>query len=1286
MIHSLRCPEPELLARLLAGTLKEKEQRELTAHLDHCPRCRAELERLASGEEAWKETARRFGEQANRESESILQEVLARLRKSGTGEQTRAESEKSADDPLSFLRFNQGWGKHLSEDINRVIGDAMKSVDEALAFLRPPREPEKFGNLAHYEVMQDIGHGGMGVVLKAFDPRLHRVVAIKVMAPALANNGSARQRFEREARAAAAVRNEHVIDIYAVGEENGLSYLVMEYIAGRSLQERIDQSGPMELKEILRIGLQTANGLAAAHAQGLIHRDIKPANILLENGVERVKITDFGLARAVDDASLTQSGVITGTPQYMSPEQARGETIDHRTDLFSLGSVLYAMCAGRPPFRASTTMGMLRLVSDETPRPIREINPEISERLAEIIAQLQAKDPAARFQSAAEVAAALEQHLAEVQQPGWNAVDPPVEQSCKPDDRIQESQRSRWRVVGAVGALLLLGLGMAEATGVTQVVPTVIRIARGDGTLVVEIEGPEIQVTIEGEGEELIFRGAGIQEIRLCPGAYKLKTRGEGNPVLSVEEFTITRGGKCIVRITNEAAKGAVDAGRILPSGPPVPDHEVVPATLRRRQPATVTINPEPLPEIAAGAPLNDLALVGRPATLPGIRSWTIETRHHRAPVENVAYSPDGRWLATACIGGAVRIWEAKTQRLVRILVVPKTTSAEWLRGLAWSPDSRYLATSQQNAAVELWEVETGRRLRTLRSPGPIRTVAWSPDGRSLAGSGWFQNAVIWDVAAGELRRLLTGHTDSIQGLAWSPDSQKLASGSDDKTARIWDAETGQSLGTLKGHTGPVKAVAFSPYDGGLHLATASYDRTVRIWNAKEGICIYKLVGHSGEVWAVEWSPDGKRLASGCTDSQVILWDADAGKQIRLLVGHKHIVASLSWSPDGQTLASGSCDTTVALWSVGKRPGSTIPGVTQWSNNFPLWSPNGKYMVTGAKNARLWSAETGEQLHSFPEHLGIARAWSPDSKLLVTTDWKGGLWLWDSEERSLRSSVSPHDKVMRAAAWSPDGKTLATGDESGNVALWGGTEDDWKKGQSPKWMYLTDFAQVKARIETLAFSPDSATLAWADADGKVHLWDVKRRKRGHTYAVHSKRIRTLVWAPKERIIATGAEDGVVRLWEPDTDRILHTLTGFHDRVVALAFSPDGKPLATADGWGDVRLWDPTTGKQLRRLHGPTSPLLSLTWSPDGKRLAGGGELATTHIWDTTNGQVQAVLIGLPTNEALAIGATGHYRCTPGVERDLVYIVQTDKGQETLTPEEFAKKYKWKNDPQLIMTR
>lgn len=283
-------------------------------------------------------------------------------------------------------------------------------------FLEPADKAGCIGRLGYYEVIDVIGRGGMGIVFRALDPRLNRIVAIKVLAPELAASPLARRRFLREAQAAAAVSHPHVVTIHAVDEAK-LPYLVMECIVGQSLQQKLDQVGPLRLTEILRIGSQIAEGLAAAHRQGLIHRDIKPANILLENGVERVKITDFGLARAADDAAITRTGEVSGTPQYMSPEQAHGDKVDPRSDLFSLGCVLYAMCTGRSPFRADSVAAAIRRVCDDTPRPITEINAEIPVWLIDLVDILLAKQPEDRFQTADEVAVALEKCLVRVQRP-----------------------------------------------------------------------------------------------------------------------------------------------------------------------------------------------------------------------------------------------------------------------------------------------------------------------------------------------------------------------------------------------------------------------------------------------------------------------------------------------------------------------------------------------------------------------------------------------------------------------------------------------------------------------------------------------------------------------------------------------------------------------------------------------------------------------------------------------------------------------------------------------------
>jgi serine/threonine protein kinase len=277
---------------------------------------------------------------------------------------------------------------------------------DALAFLAPPGRSDSVGRIGHYEVLEVLGRGGFGIVYRAFDDVLQRVVAVKVLAPSMAVTSPARKRFLREAQSSAKVRHGNAVQIYEIGEQP-LPYLVMEFVPGETLQQRLDRTGPLDVPEVLRIGRQIAAGLAAAHGTGLVHRDIKPSNILIGGPDGQVKITDFGLARAADDASLTRSGAVAGTPMYMSPEQARGEKVDARTDLFSLGSVLYAMLTGRPPFRASTTLAVLNRVAEDQPRPIREVIPEVPEWLCRIVDKLHAKDPAGRFASAREVADVL---------------------------------------------------------------------------------------------------------------------------------------------------------------------------------------------------------------------------------------------------------------------------------------------------------------------------------------------------------------------------------------------------------------------------------------------------------------------------------------------------------------------------------------------------------------------------------------------------------------------------------------------------------------------------------------------------------------------------------------------------------------------------------------------------------------------------------------------------------------------------------------------------------------
>ncbi len=384
MNHEATHYDRDCLRRLLEDGLPEPLASEAAEHVADCADCRRQLESLAGDPEWWS--------RASSGVKAILADPAAYLSSSGDIQAVR-ELASSADSSDSF------------------------ATDFAVDFLEPCEDRALLGRMGEYEILEVIGRGGMGIVLKGYQRELNRYIAVKVLAPHLAQSAAARKRFAREAQATAAIVHPHVMAIHAVAAAARLPYLVMPFVACESLQQRLDRDGPLDVKDVLRIGLQAANGLAAAHAQGLVHRDVKPANILLETSVDRVMLTDFGLARAVDDATLTRTGIIAGTPQYMSPEQAGGDAVDHRSDLFSLGSVLYAMCTGRPPFRAETMFGVLRRIRETPPRPIREINADVPEWLERIVLKLLSKEAADRIATAIATATLLEQCLAHVQQP-----------------------------------------------------------------------------------------------------------------------------------------------------------------------------------------------------------------------------------------------------------------------------------------------------------------------------------------------------------------------------------------------------------------------------------------------------------------------------------------------------------------------------------------------------------------------------------------------------------------------------------------------------------------------------------------------------------------------------------------------------------------------------------------------------------------------------------------------------------------------------------------------------
>jgi hypothetical protein len=428
MSHSLSCPPLCALEGFTLGQITEDDAAALERHLAQCECCLKTLHTL-KGDDMLTQLVQGQAAAARPPSDPLIDGLIHRLKVLCPG--TPA--------PV----FRTPWAQ---------TGEAASASTDT-DFLAPPEAPGEIGRLASYRILKVLGSGGMGIVFHAEDVHLGRPVALKALRPALAASAAARQRFLREARSAAALADDHIIKIYHVGEDRGIPFLAMELLEGETLENRLRREGKLPASEVIRIGREVAAGLAAAHAQDLIHRDVTPANILLERATGKVKLVDFGLARAADDtAGLTGPGVLAGTPAYMSPEQARGLPIDCRCDLFSLGSVLYALCAGRPPFPAESALAVLRQVESDTPPPVRAVNPEIPDWLAALIGRLHEKEPADRIQSAAEVVNLLGK--------GGSA-----KESRRPP-RLRQGRR--WLVAAAVVLGFGTALGLSEGLGVTR--------------------------------------------------------------------------------------------------------------------------------------------------------------------------------------------------------------------------------------------------------------------------------------------------------------------------------------------------------------------------------------------------------------------------------------------------------------------------------------------------------------------------------------------------------------------------------------------------------------------------------------------------------------------------------------------------------------------------------------------------------------------------------------------------------------------------------------------------
>ncbi len=553
-------------------------------------------------------------------------------------------------------------------------------------------------------------------------------------------------------------------------------------------------------------------------------------------------------------------------------------------------------------------------------------------------------------------------------------------------------------------------------------------------------------------------------------------------------------------------------------------------------------------------------------------RAWQAHTDNIYA----LAFSPDGRTLASGSWDGAIKLWDMEGGALLW-----KNWSTDSIERLAFAPDGRTLASGGDDATVRLWDAKLGTHLQTLTGhSGPVYALAWSPDGSLLASGGFDMQIRLWEmqeVQPETSARMLTGHTDWVLALAFAPDGRTLASGSFDRTVNLWDMDSRRVRETLTGHTNLVHATAWSP-DGRL-VASCGFDKTIWIWDVERRSYRTALHGHTAAVFAIAFTPDSRSLLSGSDDATLRVWDMESGQCVHIMQSYAVLLYEIAWSHDGSRLASAGSDRLVIIWDMAARMPPRV-------------------------------------LHGHPWFV-FGVAWSPDDRLLASSGWDDTVRIWDASTGSIVLTLRDPDRFetfFYSIAWSPDGKFLASGSYQQGVQVWEVTTGKCR------WVGQTD---TPARIRKVAWSPDGTRLASCGDDGSVCLWQTSDGTLLAKLQKHRGLAASVAWSPDGTRLASGggsSSRGELFIWEARSGECLYTLSEPNAVVQALAWSPSGTQLLSGSSDGMLRWWDLQHGECVRVRKAHQGAVQSLKSSPDGQRLASCGDDGAIQVWDQESGE------------------------------------------------------------------
>jgi WD40 repeat protein len=1061
------------------------------------------------------------------------------------------------------------------------------------------------GQFGHFQLLEEIGHGGMGIVYRARDTALNRPVALKLILAGPFAGQKAVKRFRVEAEAAARLDHPNIVPIYEVGEQDGRPFYSMKFMEGGTLAGWLALHGEgLDARKAVGLLAKVARAVHHAHQRAVVHRDLKPGNILLD-GQGEPHVSDFGIAKWLDRTErMTQSDATLGSPSYMSPEQTIGPSDELTTasDTYSLGALLYHLLTGRPPFQAATALATMEMVLRQDPAPLRTLRAAVDPDLETICLKCLEKNPRDRYSSADALAEELER---------WLRGEPIQARPCPPAMRLWKWMRRRpgTATFAAIAVLATVGFVVGQAIMNLRLSRANTEVRTGNARLeasLYELRWRQVEEAARSGArhEAIAWLSSFLRQapsdavavmrlLSLLSSAnfplIHVPTLVHEAPVRAVEfnqagdRLVSTTAGR-VARVWNTRS-GAMEAVLDHPS-PVVESHFV-----GRDDQKLLTISEEPklrLWDLGTGRIVHEQSL---------------GSLNDRAiPRRRVEITADRQRVAVNIQSNAIVLLDANSGAPLR----PEFQRAEPIHRFALSADGQLLAAA--TFQVRIWETENGREpLPPVALDQPATALRFSEDGRWLAYSCKSGYRVMSTVT-GESGALISIPTSTLVLVA---NSGNIVSSFEEGTPRAFDFRTGQDCGAPFGNPRLdwERQRALDP----LRFPDRNSDRA-HLLDPASGRAESEGFFHDGWIVDAKLDPEGRLAATASLDHTVRLWSIEMGAALPITLQAGTPVYEAQWSPSGDAIMStsfGEAGAFLQLWNAQtgrlRVPVQPLGGVAY----FAAWAPDGTRFATGSQDftARIWDGKTGQPLSPPLPHDGVVvhSVFSPTTNVLATGADDASVRLWNSQTGQpiavpMRTSHTP-----LKLAFSRDGHRLAAGCEDGSIRVW----------SVPDGHLVLGPLQHQGTCWLATFSPDDRWLLSASSDGTAQLWDPATGRPALPPFRHEGPVLWASFHPDGKTIATSTDSGIVRVWNTRTGRLLAAPMRHPGKVWFVRWSPDGQWLATTCTDGKARIWDAATGRLLSEpfAHQPDKQVRRAEFSPDGRRLLTASLDGTIKIWD-----------------------------------------------------------------------